>query len=350
MNGFWRPLPKRDPAPARQAVEEAAPKLLAGTSAALQGRTIELIAKLGARADFNLFLAWVGDAKRPLATRLAALRSLAARRDSRLESAIQAAMSDREPKLRNEARSILAGLDPDRATKAIESVLNDAASPVVERQHGLALLAGLKTNAADLILARWAERLAADKVPGELQLDVFEAASARSPSVPAIERALATFESTRSKTDPLARSRASLLGGDAGRGRAVFVGHRQAECARCHKIAEQSAAAAGPDLRKIATRADREYFLQSLLDPSAKIAPGFGSVVLSLADGKLVAGTIKSEDKENVVVETPEGKLVTVAVGEIDERTPPKSAMPAMGAILSPRDIRDLIEFLSTLK
>jgi hypothetical protein len=39
-----------------------------------------------------------------------------------------------------------------------------------------------------------------------------------------------------------------------------------------------------------------------------------------------------------------------IARAEIADRTNPVSAMPPMGAMLKPRELRDLVEFLSVLK
>ena len=47
--------------------------------------------------------------------------------------------------------------------------------------------------------------------------------------------------------DPLAAHRLTLQGGDAEAGRAVFTGHAQAQCIRCHKIRGEGGTA-GPDL------------------------------------------------------------------------------------------------------
>jgi quinoprotein glucose dehydrogenase len=44
------------------------------------------------------------------------------------------------------------------------------------------------------------------------------------------------------------------------------------------------------------------------------------------------------------------GTLQRIAKTDIADRTNPVSAMPPMGLILKPREIRDLVEFLSTLK
>ena len=94
----------------------------------------------------------------------------------------------------------------------------------------------------------------------------------------------------------------------------------------------------------------REHLLESLIDPSAKIAMGFGTVTLVLDSGRVLGGTIKSEDAQAVTLITPEGRTVIIPTKEIEDRTPPKSAMPAMDKNLTPRELRDVVEFLSTLK
>ena len=47
---------------------------------------------------------------------------------------------------------------------------------------------------------------------------------------------------------------------------------------------------------------------------------------------------------------TPEGKTIAVPREEVEARSPPKSAMPSIRKVLSRREIRDLVEYLSTLK
>jgi len=45
-----------------------------------------------------------------------------------------------------------------------------------------------------------------------------------------------------------------------------------------------------------------------------------------------------------------DGKLQKIKVSEIKKRAQPVSPMPAMGPVLKPREMRDLIEYLSTLQ
>jgi quinoprotein glucose dehydrogenase len=129
----------------------------------------------------------------------------------------------------------------------------------------------------------------------------------------------------------------------------VFQGHRIAQCIRCHTIHGEGGLA-GPDLSKVAARNDREYLLKSLIDPNAKIAPGFGNVTLVLTTGKTLVGALKSEDQAAVVIEVSEGQRVTVPTAQIDERSAPVSAMPSVAKTLTLREIRDVVEYLSTLR
>jgi quinoprotein glucose dehydrogenase len=76
-----------------------------------------------------------------------------------------------------------------------------------------------------------------------------------------------------------------------------------AACLRCHMI-EGTGGHAAPSLAGVASRYDRKGLLQSLVEPNAAVAQGYG----------------------------------------------PISAMPAMGTVLTPREVRDVVEYLSTLK
>ena len=84
--------------------------------------------------------------------------------------------------------------------------------------------------------------------------------------------------------------------------------------------------------------------------PSARLSPGFGSVTLTLDDGQTVAGILMKETAEKLILKTGDAEPLDVPVGRIKSRTNLPSSMPTMGDILSKREIRDVIEFLSSLK
>ena len=107
----------------------------------------------------------------------------------------------------------------------------------------------------------------------------------------------------------------------------------------------------GPDLSKIGATLSRELILQALLEPSARIAPGFGTVGVTLRSGQRVDGTLREETPTHLVIVTgtPPAEQ-RIAKAEITDRTDPVSAMPPMGAMLKLRELRDLVQFLSVLK
>ena len=99
------------------------------------------------------------------------------------------------------------------------------------------------------------------------------------------------------------------------------------------------------------TRLTRDQLLDSLLDPNARIAPGFGTVSITLRNGQRIDGTLREETPTAVVVSagTPPTDQ-RIATSDIAGRTNPVSAMPPVGLILKPRELRDIVAYLSTLR
>ena len=65
-----------------------------------------------------------------------------------------------------------------------------------------------------------------------------------------------------------------LSGGDATRGKSVFFTHQIAGCFRCHKVGGEGGIIA-PALDGIGGRKDAKYLLESLINPNAAIAEGY---------------------------------------------------------------------------
>ncbi len=358
VNGYWRPVPPRDEATRasfKSLLADQVATLLAGTSAELQTDVVKLIGKYQLPTDDAIFAGWVTDASKSVLARNAALRLLATRNAKQLDESFVAALKSDLAPLRAEARYLIATLRPADAIPLLGETLASETASILERQRAVMTLATLKTDGADVILKRWANQLLIDQVPEPLQLDVIEAATAR--DLPDLKLVVDQFRAKLSSGDPLARHKVSLHGGDIERGREVFVNHRVGQCVRCHSVTETTSRSvviaggtAGPNLFEAAKRHDRAALLQSLIDPSAKIAKGYETVTLVLENGQTFGGIIKQEDAVQVVLEQPDGKLVTLKPSDIEERTSPKSAMPEMTRALSPRELRDLVEFLTTLK
>ena len=347
VTGFWRPLPPRDPAVVGHVLNEFAMPLLTQTEGALQIAAIQLVTRLNIPIDDQTFYNWVGEKDRDVAQRVAALNLLVARKDARLRQVVDTALTDGQPLLRAEARRVMSGLDPQQGLQLLAKAWKDDSATLVEKQRALAQLASLGSPEADGVLLSAGEDLANQRLPLELQVDVIEAA--RSRQQPGLNAVIDKYQASLPGDDPLAPFRGTLAGGDAENGKRLFRSHATAQCFRCHKI-EGQGGEAGPDLSKLASRATREHLLESMIDPNAKLAPGYGSVAYVLNDGRVIAGILKAEDAKQVTVLTPEGQSVVIPVGEIDERTAAKSAMPPVGPILKLSELRDVIEYLSTLR
>src|SRR5690606_39381305 len=83
-------------------------------------------------------------------------------------------------------------------------------------------------------------------------------------------------------------------GGDADLGRRVFFRKQAAQCIRCHAY-DDMGGVAGPRLNGIAAKLSRGELLEALIDPSKRLAPGFGIVTLELDNGKTVIGRLGAE-------------------------------------------------------
>jgi hypothetical protein len=64
----------------------------------------------------------------------------------------------------------------------------------------------------------------------------------------------------------------------------------------------------------------------------------------------VVAGTLAASSETNVTIRLPEGEIRRIERSQIREMPPPVSGMPPMEAILSRRELRDTVAYLSSLK
>jgi quinoprotein glucose dehydrogenase len=121
-------------------------------------------------------------------------------------------------------------------------------------------------------------------------------------------------------------------------------------CVRCHK-AGGDGGEVGPDLKGIASRRTREYILESIVYPNQHFAEGYESLVVTLKNGTTYAGTLKSQTESEIELNSPEDGLVKIKKAEIQTRAPGLSGMPEeIRQVLTKRELRDLVEFLGSLK
>lgn len=281
--------------------------------------------------------------------RVAALRALQALKVPDIGPVLQGALADTDPGVRRAALTLLPGLPLSAAAKVeqLASVLKDGSTD--DKQSAFAVLGTLKSDVSSRLLLSYLDRIQTGDVPVALQLDVVDAAQA--DGSPALKARLEAYRTVRSADSLPATFRDALLtGGNALRGREVFTENPAAGCPRCHTVGNDGSDV-GPNLTRIGATLPGEALLEALLQPNARIAPGFGTVDVTLRGGERVAGTLREESATELVLMTGTPAVERrIPVAEIASRTNPVSAMPPMGQLLRLRELRDVVQFLSTLR
>jgi quinoprotein glucose dehydrogenase len=185
-------------------------------------------------------------------------------------------------------------------------------------------------------------------VPGELQFDLVQATKQRGSKT--WQPLLTAGHQRLAQAGPYGEYRTALLGGDRDAGRKVFFEKTAVACLRCHRVGKDGGEV-GPELTKIGHDKTRDYLLESIVDPNKTIAKGFELSIILTVDGVVQQGVVKSENDTEIRLITSEAKTVVIKKADVEERKTGKSAMPEdIIKQLSLRELRDLIEYLATLK
>jgi putative heme-binding domain-containing protein len=323
-------------------------ELLALSDAGLKTQAVEIIMAHGLKVGAEQIAAIVANGAASGELRAQALRLLA--REHKGHAAFSRGMdtalaAEAPAALHSAGLALLLPDQPDRFIATAQAVLKDRTVP--EKQHALSLLAQAGRPAADAVLDTMGASLVDGSCPPALKLDVVEALSTRSAANPSLAAKLKAYQAS-----PDATAKTELLaGGDVLRGRDVVTGHLAANCMACHSMETAGAGSnVGPNLRLIGNQRDAKYLLESLLAPSAQIATGFGIVNVTLKDRSEVTGTLAKETPEAVTVRLFDGKQRVVPREQIANQTAPVSIMPPMLGILQPRELRDVVAYLASLR
>ena len=251
----------------------------------------------------------------PDALRIAAINGLGAARPADLDATLQQiVLSAAANEVRSAALRVLG-----RRPSGLHAIL--------DMEESLDLPAELRTVAAGMVHA---SRVAAVR-----------------------ERAAAILPAPASRNNrKIVRARAIVEAvGDVERGRAVFNRKDGADCAKCHSL-EPGEEPVGPSLAAIGSKYAKEGLFDSILNPSAGIAPEYYSWVLDTTTYGLVTGVLAEDSGERVVVRTETGDEIRLEPSEILERRQSRlSIMPEdLINAMTEQELIDLLEFLTTLR
>ena len=138
----------------------------------------------------------------------------------------------------------------------------------------------------------------------------------------------------------------AIAKGNAVKGRAIY----ERTCSACHKL-YGAGGEIGPDLTG-SNRANLDYILENILNPSGDIPEGYQMILVTTRGGQTYAGTLASENEQQLVLRVVGLPPVTLAKSEIQSReTIPTSMMPeGLMATMKDGEVVDLITYLRTTK
>jgi putative membrane-bound dehydrogenase-like protein len=301
VDGMYHGPAERDAAMAQAALTRLIEPLFTRAAPAVKIALAQAVAQLRLASAAPALMTRLDEDPAPQ-VRSAAVTALAALDSANMERAVRMALADSDQRVRMTGLSLVPSLGlPEAITvELLSSVLGRRS--VDEQQTALAALGQIKSERAHRVLATQLERLVSGQLQPEIQLDVVEAV--RASDTPALTAGLERYEAAKPAGDPLAQFSESLQGGNADEGRRVAFQNEATQCTRCHTIGDDGATV-GPNLTRIGAALTRTQLLEALVAPSARIAPGFGNG---------------------------------------------PSAMPPMGQLLSRRELRNVVEYLSTLR
>jgi putative heme-binding domain-containing protein len=348
--GLYRPLAARPAGPAINALGSVAPALLLGdTTEAIQVSVAEALSRLHLTNSVAALETLVRRPQASAKARAAALTAAfrLAQPPTKLQPLLTFAAADPAEPLRLAASKLSTELNPNDAVGKLAGLLERGS--LAEQQAAFASLGDLKSDAVDAVLVEWLDRLMKREVANEVMLDLVEAA--RMHPAAAVQTRLAAYQDWKLPKDALSPYREALVGGNASRGRSLFYEHASVACTRCHQIGTDSGGNAGPKLDGLASRATREHLLESIVLPNAQIATGFESTLVTRLSGAVLAGVVRNETDTSLTLLTPDEGEVSLSKKDIRTRSRGPSGMPeGFGETLTRFELRDLVEFLGTLK
>jgi putative membrane-bound dehydrogenase-like protein len=287
----------------------------------------------------------VRDPETPLDMRERALSALVERREPGLARDLQAVVDD--PKLRGPVLRAMAAYDQPATPEVVLSRYGRFTES--ERADAVATLAARPAWALALLQA-----IEGGRVP-RADMSVGVARQLLAFADPRIQPRL---EAVWGKVQPTSKTKAPLMGkykaalastqdpaADPARGRVVF----NRTCLSCHKLFD-AGGDVGPELTG-SDRANPDYILENVLDPSAAVSRDYTVTSVATTDGRLVSGIIRQDTPTSLVIQTANERIV-LPREDVEAIKPSTLSMMPEGLLepLSTREVRDLFAYLASTK
>lgn len=318
-------------------------KLSKSDDAAIRDKADQIAVIFGDQRILPKLRALLTDAKAPEAKRLQALDILVRGRDKDAAPAFQVAVADTA--LRGAAIRALSAYDDEKTPAVLlaqYAKLNES-----EKRDAINTLCTRPSYAAALLDAIEKEKLPrtdlhAYNVQSLLRFND-EKLQARIKTVWGEFRATA-----KDKQELIAKHKANLNParvklGDLSNGRRLFA----KTCQNCHTLFGEGQKV-GPDITG-SNRANLDYILENMLDPSAIVGKDYRATIIETKDGRVVNGLITKETDSAVTLRTINDTIV-IAKTDIEERKLSDLSLMPEGQLntMTPDEIRDLVAYLAS--
>ena len=313
---------------------------------ALQAQALELAGDLEDRGLGPDLLSLAKMEANPEAVRVQAIAALGRTKDEAYLAELEPMVQNGDVKLRVAAVRAIGSLKPKNLEPQLKKLLMSQA-PNEVRTEAVRLL-GRGDSGCTILL----DLEQSGQLPSELR-NVASAVTNASPSPAILSRAKRLLPPVVSKNrKPLPPVRELLWReGDAERGKKLFSAVAGPKCGSCHSLDERKKSL-GPNLSEIGDKLGKEALLDSILNPSAGIAPEYYVWRLQAKTEGIVVGIVTEDTPQRVTVLTDATTDLRFKPSEILSRQRSRlSLMPEdLANTMTEQQMVDVLAFLTTLK
>jgi putative heme-binding domain-containing protein len=322
---------------------DVGPKLAQSPSEEVRKQAAKLSAAFGDASTLDAMQKTLLDPKRPADERLKALESLTGKNDPAFAGTLQGLLKD--PAVREAALKALAGTDDPRTPAAILAAYStfDEAS----KRAAVNTLSFRKVGARALMDAVKAHKVSPKDLTaytvrqlrtlGDKEIDAW-ITQTWGVAKTSNEQKLAEIEKYKAVLTADA-----LKSGDPSAGRALYA----KTCMQCHTLYGEGGKV-GPDLTG-SNRADVDYLMVNIVDPSAVISKDYMVSIVFTKDGDAFSGIVTKEDDASISLAT-ESDVQAIQRSDVKEVRSSELSMMPEGLLtpLSKQELIDLIAYLRT--
>lgn len=318
-------------------------RFLTGTDSAIRDKADQIAVAFGDKRILPRMREVLADPKASLEQRQRALDLLVKGRDAEAAPALRAALNDAA--LRSPAIRALAAFDDPATSPAILAVY--AKLTETEKRDAINTLVARPGSATKLF-----DAIEKGDVP-RTDVHAYHVQQLLGFNQPELSKRITSVwgeirATAKDKLELIAKQKAVLTparlkSADLVSGRRLFV----KTCAACHTLFGEGGKI-GPDITG-SNRANLDYILENVLDPSAIVGKDYRITVIVTRDGRNVSGLIQKETDSAVTIRTINDTVV-VAKADIEERKLSELSLMPEGQLnqLTADEQRDLIAYLGT--